>query len=255
MLMQPLKTISSLVVFICILITTGYSQAPLKTYEKEWKKVDELITKQNLPQSAIAEVKKIYTLAKKEKQEAQVIKALVFITVLQKETREDNEIFSIKEFEKEIETAAQPAKSIMYSLLADLYWSFYTEEFRWKVVNRTLTQQFKKDDISTWDADDFHTKITSLYLASIREEKLLKQTGFKNYNSIITTYGYRYLRPTMYDFLANRALNYFTNDERDLTKPSYVFTINQKEALAPSAEFSRARFITKDNGSLYYRSI
>ena len=41
------------------------------------------------------EVKKIYQLAKKEKQDAQVIKSLVYMTGLQTENREDNEVFSI----------------------------------------------------------------------------------------------------------------------------------------------------------------
>ena len=59
MLMQPLKTLSSLVVFICILITNGYSQTSVKGYEKEWKKV-EAFAKKNLPKSAFTEVKKIY---------------------------------------------------------------------------------------------------------------------------------------------------------------------------------------------------
>jgi hypothetical protein len=52
MLMQPLKTLSSLVIFICILITTGYSQTPVKNYEKEWKKV-EAFAKKNLPKSLL----------------------------------------------------------------------------------------------------------------------------------------------------------------------------------------------------------
>jgi len=75
--MQPLKTLSSLVVFICVLVTSIYSQAPVKTYETEWKKV-EALAKKNLPKSAFTEVKKIYELAKKENQDAQVIKALIY---------------------------------------------------------------------------------------------------------------------------------------------------------------------------------
>ena len=67
MLMQPLKIISSLAVFILVFITTGYSQTPVKKYEKEWKNIDELITKKKLPKTALTEVKKIYTLAKKRK--------------------------------------------------------------------------------------------------------------------------------------------------------------------------------------------
>jgi len=48
------------------LITNGYSQAPVKNYKKEWKNVDELITKKKLPKTALMEVKKIYARAKKK---------------------------------------------------------------------------------------------------------------------------------------------------------------------------------------------
>jgi hypothetical protein len=97
--MQPLKTLSSLAVFICILITTGYSQPPVKSYEKEWKKV-EGFAKKNLPKSAFTEVKKIYDLAKKENQDAQVIKALIYMTGLQSDNRENNEMLSIREINR-----------------------------------------------------------------------------------------------------------------------------------------------------------
>src|SRR5215203_2407765 len=118
MLMQPLKTLSSLVIFICILITNGYSQAPAKTYQKEWKNIDELIHKKNLPKTALAEVKKIYTLAKKENQDAQIIKALIYMTGLQSDNRENNEMLSIREIESEIITSKQPVTSVLKNILA-----------------------------------------------------------------------------------------------------------------------------------------
>ena len=69
---------------------TGLSQT-IKNYEREWKKVDEYV-KKNLPASALAEVKKIYELAKKETQEAQIIKSLIYTVGLQQQTREEGEI-------------------------------------------------------------------------------------------------------------------------------------------------------------------
>ena len=40
-------------------------QTPVKNYDNEWKKVEAAVNK-GLPKSALEEVKKIYTLAKKE---------------------------------------------------------------------------------------------------------------------------------------------------------------------------------------------
>ena len=148
MLMQPLKILSSLAFLICILITNGYSQTPVKTYEKEWKNVDELITKKKLPKTALTEVKKIYSLAKKEKQDAQIIKAVVYMVGLQRETREDNETLAIKEIENEIVTSKEPVTSIFRSLLADVYLNYFQQN-RWQLYDRTETKQFRKDDIKT----------------------------------------------------------------------------------------------------------
>src|SRR6188768_988691 len=184
MLMQPLKTLLSLVILICILITNGYSQAPVKNYKKEWKNVDELITKKKLPKTGLTEVKKIYALAKKENQEAQIIKTVVYMVGLQRETREDNESLAIEEIEKEITTAKEPVVSIFRSLLAGVYLSYF-QQHRWQLYDRTETKQFKKQDIKTWTAPDFHKKVSELYLLSIKNEKLLQQIQLKTFDEII----------------------------------------------------------------------
>ncbi len=225
----------------------------IKNYEPEWKKVDELINKKNLPKSALTEVKKIYEQAKKEKQEAQKIKAAVYMISLQHETREENELTGVKELEKEIAGAAQPSKSMLQSLLAGIYWNYYQNN-RWNMYDRTETAAaFKKEDIATWTAEDFHKKVTELYLFSVKEEKILQQAKLEIYDALIIKGNTRSLRPTLYDLLAHRALGYFGNDERDIKKPAYAFEINQPEAFAPAKEFAAAKFTTNDELSLYHK--
>jgi uncharacterized protein YfaS (alpha-2-macroglobulin family) len=242
----------TIITFLTILAAGNAQQ--VKNYEKEWKKVEELIIKK-LPKSALAEVKKIYALAKKEKQEAQLIKSLIYISGLQEETREDNEELVIKEMEQEIMGSTEPATSILNSLVADMYWSYYNN-FKWSYLyGRSKTEKFIKEDIKTWSIDDFHKKISVLYLKSIKNERLLKETKLDNFNSIILTAGYRFLRPTLYDFLAHRALDYFTHYESEIPKPSYQFVINQEEVYGTINEFVKTRFITNDSSSLSYKAI
>src|SRR5688572_19543206 len=116
------KTLLLFLVTLCFLFLNTPLLAQTKNYEAQWKKVDELIQKKNLPKSALEEVKKIYALAKAESQDAQVIKALVYMTSLQTDNREDNEEVSIKELEKELIQLKEPAASIVKSLLANHYW-------------------------------------------------------------------------------------------------------------------------------------
>ena len=243
-----------LILFIsCLFGSLAYTQTPVKNYEKEWKKVEEF-TKKNLPKSALIDVKKIYSLAKTDKQDAQIIKSLVYMVDLQSENRENNDVLSIKEMEKEIIASSQPAKSVLQSLVAEMYLNYFQNN-RWKFYNRTVTINFIKDDIATWTAEDFMKKVSALYLQSIKEEKLLQTQKLESYDAIINKGNVRHLRPTLFDLLAHRALDYFKNDERDLTKPAYAFEINSDIAFDPATDFIRHKFTTKDTLSLQFKAL
>ncbi len=231
----------------------GYAQYPIRKYEKEWKKVEDLV-KKGLPKSALVEARKIYELSKKEKQDAQTIKALLYITGLQSENRDNNEVFTIAEVEKEISNSREPSSSILRSLLASLYWNYYQQQ-RWQIYQRTKTDQFIKTDIATWGADDFHRKISELYLQSLKDKKLLQQTKLEPYDAIIVKGNVRHLRPTLYDLLSHRALAYFENDESDISKPAYAFEINQASAFDPAVEFISRKFTNADSLSLKYKAL
>src|SRR5215218_6625545 len=60
-----MKSINCLILFIASMtFSASKTFGQVKTYDAQWKKVDELIQKKNLPKSALAEVKNIYTNAK-----------------------------------------------------------------------------------------------------------------------------------------------------------------------------------------------
>jgi TonB-dependent SusC/RagA subfamily outer membrane receptor len=241
------------IVLILFYAQNSFAQQPFN-YERAWKKVDTLVTLKGLTQSALAEVNKIYSIAKKEKNDAQVIKSLLYKMDLQEAREEDAQIKNIRELEKEIPASSQPARSILNSILANQYW-FYLQNNRHRLYNRTRTENFRKEDIATWDIEDLHQKISSLFLESISNEKLLQQTGLQKFDPIIIKGNARYLRPTLFDLLAHRALDYFKNDERYLKKPAYAFEIDQLEAFADAKRFAGNRFITNDTFSLQHKAL
>lgn len=242
--------------FITIILSLTmhtFGQTPIKNYAQEWKTV-ETLTGKGLNKDALEAVRKIHQLAKKEKQEAQVIKAAVYMMQLQVESREDNAVASIHELETEIAGSNGAARSILTSLLASQYYVYY-QTVRWQLYNRTATINFDKTDIATWGTEDFHRKIGALYLESIREEALLKSTKLEPYDAIITKGNMRKLRPTLYDLLAFKALDYFSTDERNIKKPAYAFEINTASAFDPAADFIHRKFNTKDSASLEHHAL
>src|SRR5205823_11593720 len=171
MIRQALR-ILFFVSFFIFAHSTIKAQPNVKSYEMQWTEVDAYLNKQ-LTKSALQEARKIYQLAKKERQEAQIIKALVYIAGLQDQIVEDSEQKAILDIEREISTSVEPSKSILYSVLAEMYWNYY-QPHRWQLYNRTNTQNFKKDDIATWTAGDLHEKIRELYLQSIKNSSTLQ---------------------------------------------------------------------------------
>ena len=250
-----MKTIHRLLLLVAgILFSATFTHAQTtKMYTAEWKKTDSLVAR-GLPQSALVEVKKIYQRAKKEGQEAQVIKALVYQSSLQQPTREEAEPRAILEIEAELKGQKEPASSILQSYLATLYWQYFQRN-RWKLYNRTNTVNFSKEDMATWTIDDFHGRITDLYLQSLQPKKLLQETKLSPYEAIILKGNARHLRPTLYDLLAHKALEYFKTDEREISKPAYAFEIESSAAFAPAAQFASASFSTRDTLSVKHQSL
>ena len=224
-----------------------------KMYTAEWKKIDSLVAK-GLPQSALAEVKKIYQRAKKEGQEAQVIKALVYQSGLQQQTREEAEPKAIREVEAELAGQKEPVASILQSYLATLYWQYFQRN-RWKLYDRTNTTNYSKEDIATWTPDDLHARITELYRQSLEPRELLQDTKLAPYEAIILKGNARALRPTLYDLLAHKALEYFRNGELEVSQPAYAFEIDSEAAFAPAARFVAASFPTKDSLSAKHQAL
>ncbi|MEP7277288.1 MAG: alpha-2-macroglobulin family protein [Bacteroidota bacterium] len=231
-----------------------YAQQGISNYEARWKLVDSLTTKKGFTQSALEEVNKIYALAKKEKQDVQLVKALVYQASLEQSTIEDADNKTIARWQQEIETAAEPARSILQSILAEKYY-YYFQQHRWQLYNRTQTTASKKDDITTWNAADFHEKITALYQASLQNKNGLQQTTLDAFDPIIIKGNARYLRPTLFDLLANRALEYFKTGEQAITKPAYSFELNEEAYYAPAAEFAAYRITNTDTSASYYTAL
>ncbi|HEX9511392.1 MAG TPA: alpha-2-macroglobulin family protein [Puia sp.] len=240
--------------FCCLVSSLLNAQIRQGDYETKWKSIDSLVAKKGLVQSALTEVNKIYTLAKQEKNDAQVIRALLYRINLQGTTREDAAQSAIEDLEKEIAVAAQPARSILQSILAGTYWNYF-QQHRWQLYNRTKTANFKKEDIATWDISDFHQKTGELYLSSLKEEKLLQETKLDRFDPILIKGNARALRPTLFDLLAHRALDYFKTDERDLNKPAYAFEIDDPVVFSDASAFTMHSFRTTDSLSLHFKAL
>jgi len=223
-------------------------------YLKNWNKVI-FQEEKGLTKSALAEVLNIYNLAVKDNNDAQQIKSCMYQIKYRNLTEEDSHESNIFFVDTLIEKAKSPAKNILQSMQAEMFW-YYLQNNRWKFYDRTALKEEKSKDITTWSIDKIHSVITKLYKASLQNETLLKATKTTAFTPIIVKgENTGQLLPTLYDFLAHRALAYFKTDENQLTKPAYEFKITDPKAFAPAGEFVNVALKTKDTASLQHSAI
>src|SRR4030095_2317520 len=134
------------VALLSYLVFFGQSTFP---YDQEWKLVDSFMTKKNLPKSALVEVNKLYVAAKKEKQEAQWVKAIIHKNHLEEVDDNRNISLSIKELETEIASAPPRVAALLKSVEAEQLFQ-YLQGRRYQIGNRTDIIADTSSDITTW---------------------------------------------------------------------------------------------------------
>ncbi len=242
-----------LLIFFTILSVTTMAQTP-NNYLKEWKKI-EALEKKGLTKDALTEVVKLFADAVKTSNESQQIKAAMYQMKYRNVVEEDNQQKNLFYADTLIAQTKAPAKNILQSMQAQLFQS-YKENHRYQLYNRTALAEEKGNDVTTWSIAKLNEKISSLYKASLKNDAVLKSTDLKGYDAIIEKgKNTRQLRPTLYDLLAHRALDYFMGTENDITNPSYKFIINEEVAFAPVKDFINYNFKTKDTASLYLNAL
>lgn len=172
-----------------------------------WKTVEELAEKQ-LPESALKEVDDIIAQAQKEKNTAEIIKAMVYKMRFTLDIDPDKAPQLIREFETytEKETAVDK-KALLLSMAAELYVRFYLND-SWTINKRTQMVGNVPDDIKEWTKNIYFDKITKLLTASLQQADILQNTDLTKFEALIDKgEDSRVFQPTLFDFLAYRRIN------------------------------------------------
>ncbi|MEM9024999.1 MAG: hypothetical protein AAGB22_14735, partial [Bacteroidota bacterium] len=223
------------------------------------KKIDSLAEK-GLTRSVLAEVDKIYTAAKKTENTPQVVKALIYRLNFGYWIDEDGQVNTILALQQEAERAAFPLRQISHSMAAERLWEYYQQN-RYRILNRSETVQFNPKDLNTWDLRRIVSASIYHYEQSLKAEDSLKRVPVGYLDAVLAESpdslrkAARALRPTLYDFLAHRALDFYSGSEPGLTRPADHFEVRDPEAFAPAEAFIRHSFATTDSLSLHARAL
>jgi uncharacterized protein YfaS (alpha-2-macroglobulin family) len=222
-------------------------------YEKNWKKVDSLDQKR-LPQSALEVVNQIYQKALADKNSEQVIKSYIFNLTFRNNIEENAFEKLCHSLDSTAALAAFPDNAIMYSMLADMYWWYYQNN-RHKFYDRTNTVNFDNNDMQTWTLDALVGKIISSYSKALENAAGLQEIKIDKYKELIR-YGTKpkNLRPTLYDFIVHKAIDFYSNTEIDLTKPADYYQIKEEIYFDGAEKYANSQVQSGDTLSLHYQA-
>jgi uncharacterized protein YfaS (alpha-2-macroglobulin family) len=195
-------------------------------YEDSWDKVKTL-EGEGKPRSAIKILKIIYDRSKKENNSSMFIKTIIHQLKYMSNLEEEEFYSTFNKLREDVKTAKAPTKQILYSILGEMHWSYYQGN-RYRFINRTEVQNTKDPDVRKWDLNTIIQYSSMCYQKSLEEDALLKTTEIKKIEPILSFQKNQdFERPTLYDFLIHRAIDFYSNKETTLTSPIDKFYISK----------------------------
>lgn len=233
--------------FLCLFVSTINIMAqpkPNDFYRENWKNAEKFLENGQY-RSAYDLAKTISERAKSEENTAEFVKGLMFRSRFVQSLEEKTFNDAMNEVRSEIENGLPNLKPILHSIYAEMIWNYYQQN-RWRFMNRTATEGIKDNDIETWDLRKILNEAKTHFRASVANPTVLQQLPIGIMNAVVYRQGNPDVRPTLYDFIAHRALAFFTNTEAGLSDPKERFAIRNAQWFAPASEFVQQSPLSED---------
>ena len=192
--------------------------------DEQWKKVDEAIGK-GLPKTAIEQLEPIIAGAMQDKAYAEAIKAIAKKIALEGNIQGNRPEEKIVRMKTEIAKAPKEMAPVLEAVLANWYWHYFQQN-RWRFMQRTATAQTPGDDFTTWDLPRILAEIDKQFTKALAGEAVLKATPVAAYDDLLQKGSVPdSYRPTMFDFLAFNALEFYSAGEQAGAKAEDAFDL------------------------------
>jgi hypothetical protein len=203
--------------------------------DAQWKRVDEAV-RQGLPRTAITNLEPIIAGALKDKAYAEAVKAIGKRIALEGNIQGNKPEEKITRLEAEITKAPKEMVPVLDTLLAHWYWHYFQQN-RWRFMQRTSTAEPPGKDFTTWDLRRLFQEIDREFQKALQAETVLKSTPIGAWDDLLQKGSMPdAYRPTLYDFIAHEALEFYTSGEQAAAKPEDDFELSASSPVLDSAE-------------------
>ncbi len=223
--------------------------------EKYWQASEEALA-DGLPRTAVENLDKVLQITQKEKRYDEWMRALSEKVVIEATIQGNKPEEKITRLKIEFSNADENTRPLLQAVLAQWYWHYYDRN-RWRFMNRTATENMSEDDFTTWDLPKIFRQIDSLYQDILKERSKLSKIqvqwflGFLEKGTMPED-----LRPTLYDFIAQEALNFYASADQAAARPEDAFDVDAKsDAFAASDGFLKYKPVTEDTGAAAFKAL
>jgi uncharacterized protein YfaS (alpha-2-macroglobulin family) len=218
--------------FLLLLMNFSTAAGPR---DAQWQKVEDAM-RRGLPQTAITNLQPILQGALRDRAYAEAVKALgrrINLEAMIQGGRADEKITRLQ---AELAKAPKEMTPVLETLLAHWYWQYFQEN-RWRFLQRTATAQTPGKDFTTWDLPRLFAEIDRHFQAALADDRLLKNTPIASWDDLLEkgtmpdTH-----RPTLYDFIAREALEFYTSGEQAGARSETAFELSADSPVLDVAE-------------------
>ncbi len=220
-----------------------------------WDAVDRAI-QDGLPRTAIEHLDGIIETTFAAGAHAEAARAVTLKIALEANIEGNRPEERIVRMETEIANAPEDLQPLLYAVQAHWFWHFFRAN-RWRFQQRTATAESPGDDITTWDLPRIFAEIDKRFTRALADPEQLQSVPIADWDDFLEkgTLPDRY-RPTLYDFIAANALDFYGSGEQAAAHPQDAFILTADQPIfAALADFLGWEVETEDRDSPLYKAI
>ncbi|UJH92047.1 hypothetical protein LZ575_05430 [Antarcticibacterium sp. 1MA-6-2] len=230
------------ILITALLLLTCLTHAQVEESSEKWQKIDSLEIL-GLVESADELTKDLIASAKQKEDHLNFLKAKIYHYKFHQIRHENSTNYILNDLNDVIEKVPAPYENILLSYKAS-FLEQYFQEIRWKSRNRSTIDNPDSGDLETWSLHNLQDSIQSIFEKSLKQEKELISTFTGEVETLLNpNYLNRQFKPTLFDVLAHRAIEYYSNTSNFTTpKPQGFFSLNSPELYSPTPDFASFPF-------------
>lgn len=234
---------------IFLLIVSPNALKAQDDFKELWNEVTRLESLSR-PSGAMLIADSIFSLAERNENIPHKLKAIIYKIKLSSMFEEGTYLKYATLLDTLSQRAEGAEKALYLSVLAEVRWRYMRENF-YQISQRTALME-PGQDMEWWDTRTFAREIRRKYLESLLSSDLTFKIPVRDFAAVLeTAEGSEILRPTLYDLLAHRAIEFLTSNDASYDNLGESRDFSMDEGLLYDARSFTAREMDPSAGAIH----